>query len=211
MMEKVILIGGGGHAKACVDVIEQDGSFEIAGILDEKKYIGNAVLKYKVIGTDDDIADCVAKDYWFVIAVGQIKSAVPRQNIYNKLISFGAKIATIISPLAYISPYAKIGIGAFVMHGAKVNAAAVIGNNSILNTNANIEHDVIVGDHCHVSTGAIINGGCIIGNRVFIGSGSIIKQGVVITENVVIGAGAIVSKSINEQGIYVGNPIKKIS
>ena len=34
--EKLILVGGGGHCKACIDVIEEQGKFEILGILDLK-------------------------------------------------------------------------------------------------------------------------------------------------------------------------------
>jgi len=36
-MEKIILIGGGGHCKACIDVIEQAGIFDIARILEHKR------------------------------------------------------------------------------------------------------------------------------------------------------------------------------
>ena len=32
-MKEIILIGGGGHCKSVIDVIECDGSFKIAGIL----------------------------------------------------------------------------------------------------------------------------------------------------------------------------------
>ena len=32
--DKIILIGGGGHCKSCIDVIEQEGRFTIAGIVD---------------------------------------------------------------------------------------------------------------------------------------------------------------------------------
>ena len=34
MKEKIILIGGGGHCKSCIDVIEQQGKYHIAGIVD---------------------------------------------------------------------------------------------------------------------------------------------------------------------------------
>ena len=34
MKEEIILIGGGGHCKSCIDVIEQEGKYQIAGIVD---------------------------------------------------------------------------------------------------------------------------------------------------------------------------------
>ncbi|WP_420575650.1 acyltransferase [Ekhidna sp.] len=48
-----------------------------------------------------------------------------------------------------------------------------------------------------------------IGNHVSIGSNATIMP-VDICENVVIGAGSVVTKDINEPGIYVGNPAKKL-
>ena len=35
-MRKIILIGGGGHALSCIDVIEHEKKFKIVGIVDDK-------------------------------------------------------------------------------------------------------------------------------------------------------------------------------
>ena len=48
-----------------------------------------------------------------------------------------------------------------------------------------------------------------IGNNVSIGSNSTILP-VKICDNVVIGAGSVVTKNINFEGVYAGNPAKKI-
>ena len=45
-MDKIILIGGGGHCKSVIDVIEQEGKFQIAGIID--KQIGRASCRERV-------------------------------------------------------------------------------------------------------------------------------------------------------------------
>ncbi len=36
----IILIGGGGHCKACIDVIEQENKYTIAGIIDVPEKVG---------------------------------------------------------------------------------------------------------------------------------------------------------------------------
>jgi len=38
-MKKIILLGGGGHCKSCIDVIENENIYKIAGIIDKKKKI----------------------------------------------------------------------------------------------------------------------------------------------------------------------------
>ena len=82
------------------------------------------------------------------------------------------KLPVIISPYAYVSPYAQIGCGTIVMHNAIINADARVGDNCIINSRALIEHDVVIGNHCHISTGAVVNGAVEVGDNTFIGSGA---------------------------------------
>ncbi|MEV4882992.1 acetyltransferase [Chitinophaga ginsengisegetis] len=211
MEKKLILIGGGGHARSCIDVIEKEGIYHIEGILDRRENLGKLILNHKIIGTDDDIQSFAEKGYWFLITIGQIKQSVSRERIFQLLLSCNASIATVISPLAYISPYSEIGKGTIVMHGAKVNAAASVGENCIINTNALIEHDTVIGDHNHISTNAVLNGNCRTGKGVFIGSGSLVIHGIEVCAGTVLGAGSVIYKNILQQGTYAGNPFKRLA
>lgn len=49
-----------------------------------------------------------------------------------------------------------------------------------------------------------------IGDNVFIGAGTVILPGVQIGDNVIVGAGSIVTKSLSSNGVYAGNPARKI-
>jgi sugar O-acyltransferase (sialic acid O-acetyltransferase NeuD family) len=176
-MEKIILIGGGGHCKSVIDVIRAQGQFDIEGILDSNLPVGSLVLDVKVLGDDSLIESLIPEYRNFHITIGQIRSNTARKNIATLLSSRGAKFPKIVSPKAYISVYAQLGIGVTIMHNATINAEAKVGNFTIVNNHALIEHDVQVGDFCHISTGAIVNGNSIINDNVFIGSGAVIIQG----------------------------------
>ena len=191
-MKKILLIGGGGHCKSCIDVIEQQGVYEIAGIIDKSSELGKKILDYTVIGTDDDLPSLRNEfDYAFV-TVGQIRTAHLKIKLYNLLKKLGFNIPFIVSPLAYVSKHAKISQGTIVMHHALVNAGTIVGENCIINTKALIEHDAIIGHHCHIATGAIINGGVVVSNECFIGSLATTKQYVEISEKSFIKAGSVV-------------------
>lgn len=207
-MEKLILLGGGGHCKACIDVVEQEGTYEIVGILDREDLVGQEVLGYKIIGTDKDIAKYIALSHSFLLTMGQIKSSRIRKDLFHNLEHREARLATVISPKAYVSRHAQIGRGTIVMHNVFVSAAVSIGENCILNTGCNIEHESIVGGHTHISTYAIVNGNSQIGDQVFIGSNATISNGVTLGNDVVIGAGSVVIRDIEGPGIYAGNPAK---
>lgn len=208
--KSLILIGGGGHCKACIDVIEAEGKFNILGILDSKDKIGTQLLGYPFIGTDENIAEFVKEGHSFLITIGQIKNANPRKKIFNKLKLLHAKLPIIISPYAVVSKHTVIGEGTIIMHSVNVNAGTKISTNCILNTGCNIEHDLEIGENSHISTHAVINGNCIIGKEVFIGSGTIISNNIQIKASVIIGAGSLVCKNINESGTFVGNPLRKL-
>ncbi len=193
-MKKLILMGGGGHCKSCIDVIENENKYKIIGIIDKKK---NFLLNYKVF-SESYISKKLIKNNYAFVTVGQIKTYKVRVKLYNRLKDLGFKIPTIISPSAYISKHAVIGEGTIVMHGVTVNAGAVIGNNCIINTNSLIEHDVVIGDHTHISTEATINGGVVIENKVFIGSRSIIKDNITIGEHSIVAAGLYIKKNLKK-------------
>lgn len=175
-MKKLILIGGGGHCKSCIDVIESTGNWKISGIIEKENNTSKNVLGYPIIGCDDNIPKFVTPDNHFLITIGQIGLPTLRIRLFQFLKDLNANIATIVSPLSYVSKHASIKEGSIVMHHALVNANAQIGANCIINTKVLIEHDAIVEDHCHIATGAIINGGVKVKNSSFVGTGVVTKQ-----------------------------------
>ena len=200
-MDEIILVGAGGHARSCVDVIELSGHFKIAGLVEKDHTNSQENLGYPIIGTDDDLPD-LRRDYEVaLVTVGQIKSAATRVRLFDMLNDLKYKLPVIVSPRSHVSPHCKIGASTIIMHDVIVNANAKVGKNCIINNKALIEHDAVVSDHCHISTGAIINGEVKIGKESFIGSGAVTKQSICIGEKCIIGAGAVIKTDIEDKRI----------
>lgn len=53
MKRPLILVGGGGHCKSVIEAAESAGCI-IKGILDIPSQVGEKVLGYTIIGTDND-------------------------------------------------------------------------------------------------------------------------------------------------------------
>ena len=201
---KLILIGAGGHAHACIDVIEQHGQYQIAGLVGMSEEMHTRHFGYSVIATDGDLPQ-LAKDYQYaLITVGQIQTSDHRIRLYQQATELGFQLPVIIAPSAHVSCHATIGSGTIVMHGAIVNAGARVGNNCIINTRALLEHSATVEDHCHISTGAILNGDVHIGTGSFVGSGCVIKEGVTLGEGCVVGMGLSVRHNQADHARFVG-------
>lgn len=200
----LILIGAGGHAHSCIDVIEQIGQYHIAGLVGMPGEMNAQHLGYSVIATDSDLLE-LAKTYQrALITVGHIRSSDIRVRLYQRVIELGFQFPVIVAPTAYVSRHATIGPGTIVMHGAIINAGARIGSNCIINTRALIEHDATVKDHCHISTGAILNGDVTIGTGSFVGSGSIIKEGISIGQGCLVGMSLSVRHNLADHAHFVG-------
>lgn len=208
-LDDLILIGGGGHCHAAIDVIEKQGKFQIKGVLDPQ--IEGDVMGYPILGRDDLIPDLVSKGLTnFLITVGQINNSKLRRNLFHIVKKHGGQLPVIISPSSEISRGVKLGDGTLVMHHCVINVNSILGDNNIINTGAIIEHDCKLGSHNHLSTKSIINGNVKLCDESFLGSGSTVSEQVNICSDVVIGAGSLVLKNINSSGVYVGNPIRKI-
>jgi len=191
-MKEIILIGSGGHCRSVIDVIEQEGKFKIAGLIDKSDSIAEEIIGYPLIGNDQDLEHLTHKYKYAHIAVGQIKSSSLRKNLFTRAKELGFLLPTIISPRAYIAKNTNIDEGSVVMHDAIVNVNVRIGKNCIINSRALVEHDSVIQDHCHISTNATINGGVEIGEGSFLGSGSVTKENIKVDAYSFVKAGSVV-------------------
>jgi len=192
-MNDILLIGGGGHCKSVIDVIEQEARFNIVGIVERPDFLETDVLGYQIIGNDSDLSDLAKKYEYALITVGQIKSPSLRIKLFDLATKAGFTLPNIISPNAYVSKHSSIGKGVVVMHNAIVNTNASIGDNCIINSKALIEHDCLISKNCHISTNATINGGVTVESGCFIGSSATTKELITISENSFIKAGSLVT------------------
>lgn len=201
-MKNIVLIGAGGHAASCIDVIEAEGRFRIAGLVGMDAELRLRLCGYEVIATDDNLRKLAAEYRYALITVGQIKSAESRIRLFLQALEVGFEFPTIVSSKAHVSKHAHIGAGSIVMHGAVVNANARVGKNCIINSCALIEHDVEVGNHCHIATGAILNGNVIVGDSSFIGSGTVTMHGISIGASCLVGMASVVRHNLPGETTY---------
>jgi len=202
--ESILLLGAGGHARACIDVLELHGGFRIGGLIGLPIEVGTSVLGYPVLGTDGELPRLRREHAGALVTIGQIKTPEQRMRLYALAQSQGCTLPVIVSPRAHVSRHASLGAGTIVMHEAVVNAGAVVGRNCILNTLSLVEHDAVIEDHCHIATAAAVNSGVHVGAGSFIGSNSCVRQGVRIGERCVIGMGQRVLKDCTA-GMHLPN------
>ncbi|MBL6857141.1 MAG: acetyltransferase [Pelagibacteraceae bacterium] len=197
-MKKIIILGDGGHAKSCCDVIELEKKYEIFGVVIDKHKKKKVFNNYPILGTDKDLKNLRNKCAYAFVAIGHIKDNSVRKKLYEQLKKLKFIIPKIISPLSYVSKTSKILNGTIIMHGAIVNAGSCISKNCIINTRSLIEHDCIIEENTHIAPGAVINGHVHVGKNTFIGSNSVIKQEIVIGNNCFVNANYFLKKNLTD-------------
>ena len=212
-MEKIVLVGAGGHCKVIIDIIKSVGKYTIVGVTDKTYVLGEEklVLDIPIIGDDSILTELYntgVKNAF--VCVGALQNIQIRDKIYKHLKEIGFNIPSLIHKDAVVSPYSNISSGTCVMAGSIVNPDAFIEENCILNTGSVIEHDCKVQRNTHISPKATIAGGVSVGSNTHVGLGSSIIQAVHIGNNVIIGAGAVVIENIVDNVVAVGIPAKII-
>lgn len=210
--EDIVLIGGGGHALSCLNVIRRGGRFHPVGILDRDIPIGESVDGVCVVGTDADRDKWVKCGAVFHVASGMLRgNNRRREHLFTLYQSEGGRFPVLVDPAASIAESAVLGEGTILMPGARINAGAETGLNVIVNTGAIIEHGARIGSHVHVATSAVVNGECRVGEGCFIGSGALLRNGIEVVQGTTVGMGAVVVKSITVPGTYTGNPARRVA
>lgn len=203
MKEQVIIVGASGHGKVVADIVQLAGD-QVVGFLDDNSNLPNLFVGLPVLGRVDKFKNYTSCK--FIIAIG---NAAIRKRISEKMKN--VQWYTAIHPSAIVSDVeVSIGEGTVVMANAVINAGTKIGKHCIINSSAVVEHDNHIEDFVHVSVGAKLAGNVHVGNSTWIGIGASVSNNLCICENCMIGAGAVVVRSIDEQGIYVGVPSRKI-
>lgn len=212
-MEKLIIIGGGGHAGVLIDLIRTSGQYEISGILDARLKIGSEVTGIPVLGNDDLLLELYDRGIRNAcISVGSVKDNSRRKALYGQVKQVGFFVPSLLHPQACISKNGtKISEGVQIMAGAIVQTGSSIGQNTIINTGAIIEHDCKIGEHIHVSPGAVVSGECIINDGAFVGAGATIIHGIKIGKNSIVAAGAVVVNDVADGKTVMGVPARMVN
>lgn len=200
-MNRLIIIGAGGHGKVIADLAVKNDYKNICFLDDQT--VGDCV-GFPIIGKTEEAKSLNDGNTDFVIAIG---SNAIRKELAEK---YDVNWVTLIHPSAQIGINVTVEKGTVIMANAVVNAAAVIGKHCIINTGAIIEHDNVIEDYVHISPKAALGGTTRIGTLSHIGIGAALRNNINICANCVIGAGAVVIKDIKQSGTYVGVPVRKI-
>ncbi|UQB70360.1 acetyltransferase [Epilithonimonas zeae] len=209
MIKKICIIGAGGFGREIyysysnffsILEIQKNEIFFMDDNLD--KLIKNQT-KFPIMSFDE----FNSQEYHVIIGVG---NPLTRKSIVERLPTDTSYLTLIHENALIMDDENIIGEGGIVTAGSIITTNVMIGKHSQINLNTTIGHDCIIGDYFTTAPGVNISGDCKFGNNVYFGTNATVKNGVEICDNVTIGMGAVVTKNIHQEGVYIGNPLRKL-
>lgn len=199
----VVVIGNGGHARACVDAWPAASPHQPVGCTGSDPAEHGEV---PYLGQDDVLPDLVRSGVTRAfVAIG---SPGLRARLTAGAEAVGLTPFTVVSGSAQVARTADVGPGSVLLRSAVLGAYARLGAGCIVNTGATIDHDCTIGDFSHVAPGAHLAGSVTLGAHVLVGVGASIRPGITVGDGAVIGAGAVVVRDVPPGATVVGNPAR---
>jgi len=209
-MKNIVIIGSGGFAKEVAflidDINKENEQWNLLGFIDSNigEYNGN----YQIYQNDEWLLN-IEKEINIVFGIGL---PILIEKLYNKFsINKNINFPNLIHPNV-IGDWKNIelGQGNIICASNTFTTDIKIGNCNLINLDCTIGHDTIIGNYNVINPSVNISGGVELGNKNLIGTATTILQYKKITSNITIGGSSLVTKNIEEEGVYIGSPVKKL-
>jgi len=204
----LFIYGASSAALEVYDMVERNRSIRekytaiyfIDDFQEEADFYGTKRIRFS---SCNEYADC--KEAEFIIAVGEPST---RKMLFDKVVSSGYALTTLIDETAIVSATARISVGCIVNAGAVVSSNVVIKENCFLMFHTIVGHDAVVNRNCVICPKATVGGFSVIGEQTFLGLGSSVKEGVNAGSKVIIGLGSKVFRDVEDGATVIGNPAR---
>jgi sugar O-acyltransferase (sialic acid O-acetyltransferase NeuD family) len=205
--DNIYIIGVGGFSKEVFFLLKDINLYNVKGFVDYQPKNKNLIINDESIPIIDEdeflnnykwsnIVISVGKPHLLKMLSDKFKNFNTPNIIHHSFISLNKKIT--------------MGVGNIITAGVIFTTDIKIGSFNVFNLNMTIGHDSVIGNQNVFNPSCNISGNNKIGNQNLFGVGSISLENMEIGNNNIIGASSLLTKSINNDGIYMGVPAKLI-
>lgn len=171
MSKHLLIVGAGAYGLVAKEIAESMRAFDRIAFLDDAaKTTPNGT---PVLGTVADAARlCDAGEYDCVaVAIGNPGARLSLLRRLREQTSLS--VVSLVSPMAYVSPDARVGDGAIVEPMAVIHSGCELGEGCIVSAGAVINHMSLCGEGVHVDCNATVPGYVTVPARTKVYSGTV--------------------------------------
>jgi acetyltransferase EpsM len=208
MTDRIVVIGGGEHARVAMEaILAASGAWELLGFVDPEPCDQTSRrLGVRRLGGEDALERYPGA--LGLLGFAALETRSRREEAVTRLAPLVGGWAVVVHPRAWVSPTATLGEGSVIMAGAVVQTGARIGAHCVINTGAIVEHDVVLGDHAQLAPGAAIGGAARVGPAAYVGLGAVVRDHTSVGAGATVGMGAVVVREVPPGARVMGVPAR---
>lgn len=207
----LIIFGAGTFSSLAAYSLAHDAGREVAAFCVDRDFVGSGMHEGLPLVAFDLLAKSFPPaDHDILIPLGWTKMNAVRQERCIQAKAMGYRIASYVSSRACVWRELRVGENVFIYEQSIVQPFVRLGENVTVRAGANLGHHSTVGNHSFIASSVVTGGNVSIGERCFIGLGAVLRDGIRIGDRCFIGAGAVVIGDTDPDGVYVGNPARKL-
>jgi UDP-N-acetylbacillosamine N-acetyltransferase len=190
MNRDIVILGSGGHAAHCVDLLAVlDLGPATSCLDDDPRRHGQMVLGVPVRGMIGDLSN-LPEEALVIVAIGD-------PSVRGRLMALaqqrGLALPSLIHPAASVAASARVGAGCIIDAGAVIGSRAQLGSGVIVDAGASIAHDAWIGGMTHIEAGARVLPGARIGHAATIGAQAVVARGATVGDDALVAVGELVT------------------
>lgn len=207
----VVIFGNLRSASLAWYCLLHDSPFKVAAFAVDEAYMSTTQFEGLPLVPFEKLEEFYpAADYRLLIPMGYQHINGIRRARYEDARRRGYDFVSYISSRASVWPDLKVGENVLIYEHAIIQPFASIGDNCIIRSGAHISHHCKIDSHAFVAAEVAMGGEGYVGEQAFVGVGSVLRDRIQIAPRTFVGAGAVVVNDTESDGVYVGNPARKM-
>lgn len=177
MNNSLLIVGASTYAVVASEIAADMRCFDKIDFIDDNRKTTPSGIE--VVGTTEDIAKLAERYGNVVVAIGNPQV---RLSLLGRIrAEASCRIASLVSPRAYVSPLAKVMDGCIIEPMAVVHADCVISEGCIISAGAVVNHASVCGEGVHVDCNATVEGYTTVPASTKVHCGSVYKNSMTAT------------------------------
>jgi sugar O-acyltransferase (sialic acid O-acetyltransferase NeuD family) len=202
--DKLVIVGDSAFAEVAYEYFTFDSPYEVVGFAVERAYhTQTEKFGLPVVPFEDLEAHFPPGSHSVFAALVYTQLNRLRARLSAAAKAKGYKLASYISPRAFVWRNVKIGEHCFIFENNVIQPFVEIGNNVVLWSGNHIGHHTKIGDHVFVASHVVVSGFCTIGEFSFLGVNATIANNVSIGADNWIGPNVVSLKSTGENEFFI--------
>jgi sugar O-acyltransferase (sialic acid O-acetyltransferase NeuD family) len=191
----LVLLGDSAFAEVAHEYFEVDTEYRVVAFVVERPFLKRDSLRgLPVVALEELPARFPPATHEAHAAVVYTQLNRLRARLAAMAKSMGYRLASYLSPRAFVAPSVRLGEHCFVFEANVVQSFVETGPNLVLWSGNHIGHHSRLGANVFVSSHVVISGFCEVGDHCFLGVNAAVANNVRIAADCWVGPGVVISR-----------------